>query len=159
MERPTILAVVQADLQLICAMRDTLEETGRARLAIARNSQEAILYLRGVGIYGDRWRHPLPDVVLLDCENPNSADLEVLAWMRESESFRKTPVVLLSLEEHRPLRVSCMLDPSCLIADRQNLEEVIDALGIIEASRVSAAARPNSPFPPLRPPLESVAWT
>jgi CheY-like chemotaxis protein len=129
MEKQKILAVIQADLQLICSVRDGLEASGLANLSIARNSEEAILYLRGVGIYGDRHRHPLPSVVLLDCSNPDGSDLEVLSWMREREEFRGTPVVMLCEERHSDLHVACALDENCLIADRKNMDDLADAVG------------------------------
>jgi CheY-like chemotaxis protein len=126
MRRQRYLAVVQSDLQFICSLRDALEGRGRADLSIARNSQEAILYLRGVGIYTDRRRYPLPDAVLLDCENPDGEDLEVLAWMREQPDFWRTPVVMLCREEHQ-LHVTCALDEACLIVDRRDFGELVEA--------------------------------
>jgi len=140
MEGQRILAVVQTDLQLICSMRSALEESGRGRLSIARNSEEAILYLRGVGIYGDRHKHPLPKIVLLDCANPDSGDLEVLGWMRERPEFRRTPVVMLCTEEHPHLRISYALDQDCLLVERGNLIELTDAVGTLEAAQLCAAA-------------------
>jgi CheY-like chemotaxis protein len=128
MERQKILAVVQADLQLICSMRDMLEETGLGKLSIARNSDEAILYLRGVGVYSNRVRHPLPDIVLLDCENPDGSDLEVLSWMREHPEFRETPVAMLASEEHAHVHVSCALDASSIIVNREDLDDLADAV-------------------------------
>src|SRR5688572_32387508 len=93
-----ILAAVQSDLQLICALRRVLEENGFSSLTVARNSQEAILYLRGIGIYQNRIRYPLPAVVILDSQNPEGVDLEVLAWMRERTAFDALPVIFLCAE-------------------------------------------------------------
>jgi DNA-binding response OmpR family regulator len=128
MGRQRILAVVQTDLQLICSMRSALEESGLGSLSIARNSQEAILYLRGVGIYADRRRYPLPGIVLLDCTNADGGDLEVLGWMRERAEFQSMPVIMLCTEEHRHVHVTCALDAACLIADRRDLLEIAEAV-------------------------------
>src|SRR5690349_7030996 len=123
-----IVAVVQSDLQLICSLRRVLEENGFPSLTIARNGQEAILYLRGVGIYQNRNRYPLPSVVVLDSQNPDSADLEVLAWLRERSAFSTTPVVFLCAEPHSLVHVACALDPASYIVDRENFEDLLDAL-------------------------------
>jgi CheY-like chemotaxis protein len=131
------LAVVQSDLQFICSMRDALEGSALGALSIARNSQEAILYLRGVGIYTDRQRYPLPDAVLLDCDNPDGEDLEVLAWMREQPDFCRTPVVMLCREEHQ-LHVSCALDEACLLVDRRDLRELAEVLASFRGLEIGA---------------------
>lgn len=148
MDQQRILAIVQSDLQLICSMRSALEDSGLGVLSIARNSQEAILYLRGVGIYGDRERHPLPGVVLLDCTNPDCADLEVLAWMRENPRFRETPVILLCNEEQRQLRVSCALDSFSFFVDRSDLSELADAVCMLEAAQIGQMAAAWAFFDP-----------
>jgi CheY-like chemotaxis protein len=138
MQRQHVLAVIQADLQLICALRGLLEENGQAMLSVSRNSEEAILYLRGVGIYSDRSRYPVPDVVLLDCASPTGEDLEVLAWMREQEAFRILPVVMLCpAEQHH--HVSCALDEACWMVDRDDLSEIRDVLGNLIAAQIHAA--------------------
>jgi CheY-like chemotaxis protein len=135
-----ILAVVQSDLQLICALRRVLEGNGVGTLTVARNSQEAILYLRGVGIYENRKRYPVPSVAILDCQSPNGADLEVLGWIRERGGFGLIPVILLCSEQHAPFHVSCALDPGSYLVDRQNLDDLIDAVRNIESSPHSSGA-------------------
>ena len=123
-----ILAVVQSDLQLICSLRGFLENNGYPSVTVARNSQESILYLRGVGIYADRFRYPLPSLLILDSLNPDGGDLEVLGWVRGKSSFVHLPVVILCAEKHSPAHVTCMLDPDSFIVDRGNFDELLDAL-------------------------------
>lgn len=123
-----ILAVVQSDLQLIGSLRRFLETNGYPDVTIARNSQEAILYLRGVGIYNDRVRYPLPSILILDSYNPDGVDLEVLGWVREQAGFTELPVVILCAERHSPLHVNCMLDAGSFLVDRSNLNDLLDAL-------------------------------
>lgn len=123
-----ILAVVQSDLQLIGSLRRCLEVNGFPSLTVARNSQEAILYLRGVGIYEDRFRYPLPAVLILDSLNPGGGDLEVLGWVRENPRYRELPVVILCAERHSAVHVACMLDSGCYIVDRGNFNDLLDAM-------------------------------
>jgi CheY-like chemotaxis protein len=137
MDGQKILAVIQADLQLIRSLRTELESHGFFTLNIARNSQEAILYLRGIGIYNNRIRYPLPTSLILDCQNSDNSDLDVLSWIREQPAFRELPVYLLCPEHHHS-HVSCALDPYAFIIDRDRLSELVDALHNAEAMEISS---------------------
>ena len=125
-----ILAVVQSDLQLISSLRSFLE-LNHYPASVARNSQEAILYLRGVGIYANRLHYPQPSILILDSLNPDGADLEVLAWVRNEPEFVDVPVLILCTERHSPAHVTCMLDPNCFVVDRGNFADLLDALRLI----------------------------
>jgi DNA-binding response OmpR family regulator len=125
---PHILAVVQSDLQLIGSLRRILPDNGFPSLTIARNSQEAILYLRGVGIYQNRVRYPVPSAIILDSQNPEGVDLDVLAWLRERSAFMATPVIFLCAESHSATHVVCALDPDSYLVDRANFDELIYTL-------------------------------
>lgn len=65
-------------------------------LRVVRDGRAAIEYLSGAGRYGDRQRHPLPAVVLLDLNLPQVPGFEVLQWMRNHPEFTSTPVVIFS---------------------------------------------------------------
>lgn len=127
-----ILAVIQSDLHLIGELRRVLETDPFRTLSVSRNGQEAILYLRGVGIYANRARYPLPTMFVLDCQNPDGEDLEVLSWVRERPEFSHLPVLLLCAEKHGNLHVTCALDPACYIVDRERSEEILDVVRTIE---------------------------
>lgn len=58
-----------------------------------RDGVEAIMYLNKEGEFSDKVR---PDIVLLDLKLPKKDGFEVLKEIRESESLRTMPVVILS---------------------------------------------------------------
>lgn len=64
-------------------------------LRVARYGNEAILYLKGVGIYGDRTRYPLPDMIIIDMAIPDGSAMAVLGWVRRRPEFGEVPVVIL----------------------------------------------------------------
>jgi CheY-like chemotaxis protein len=64
-------------------------------LRVARYGNEAILYLKGVGIYGDRTRYPLPDLIIIDLTIPDGSAMAVLGWVRRQPAFNHVPVVIL----------------------------------------------------------------
>lgn len=135
-----ILAVVQSDLQYICSLRRILEVNGHPSVTVARNSQEAILYIRGVGIYQNRRHYPIPSLVILDCQNTDGVDLEVLAWIRERSPVAPIPLVLLCSEKHGHGHVTCALDPYSFIVERENFGDLLDALQNIETAGSPQAA-------------------
>lgn len=65
-------------------------------LHFACDGEEAIAYLRGDGEFGDRRRHPLPTVMLLDLNMPRKDGFEVLAWVRQQPVFRRLRIHVLS---------------------------------------------------------------
>ena len=133
-----ILAVVQSDLPLISSLRSFLELNDYPA-TVARNSQEAILYLRGVGIYANRFRYPQPSILILDSLNPGGADLEVLAWVRNEPEFADIPVLILCTERHSPAHVTCMLDPQSFVVVRGNFCDLLDALRLIRQRDVNTS--------------------
>jgi CheY-like chemotaxis protein len=62
-------------------------------LKIARYGNEAVLYLKGVGIYADRSTYPLPRVIVLDLDLPDGSALAVLGWIRQQENLFGIPVL------------------------------------------------------------------
>jgi len=62
-------------------------------LKIARYGNEAVLYLKGVGIYGNRAIYPLPSVVVLDLDLPDGSPLAVLGWIRQQTELRGVSVI------------------------------------------------------------------
>lgn len=146
MDSKYILAVIQNDLQLIRNLRHELEHGGFPDLSVTRNSEEAVLYLRGVGIYSNRDRYPLPSVIVLDCGNQDGSDLAVLSWLRDQPRFKALPVFMLCAEPPHTHPVSCALDASSFFIDKTSLEELTRALRTLEAAQVlSLIHRPLQP--------------
>ena len=65
-------------------------------LQVTRDGDEAIGYLQGKGEYGDRDRHPFPNLLLLDLKMPRMGGMEVLKWVRGSPEYSELPVLILS---------------------------------------------------------------
>lgn len=65
-------------------------------LEIAHDGEEAVRYLSGQGEFADRSRFPFPEVIILDLKMPRLSGLDVLAWLKGHEEFRRVPKILLS---------------------------------------------------------------
>ena len=69
-------------------------------LKIARYGNEAVLYLKGVGIYGDRATYPLPKVIILDLDLPDGSPLAVLGWIRQQADLAGASVLTTGFPGH-----------------------------------------------------------
>lgn len=65
-------------------------------MVVARDGEEALDYLFGAGTHAGRDLSVMPTVTLLDLKLPKVDGLEVLKRLRENESTRRLPVVILT---------------------------------------------------------------
>jgi DNA-binding response OmpR family regulator len=63
---------------------------------VVKDGQEAVDYLSGAGDYGNREKHPLPCLMLLDLNLPRLSGMEVLQWVRGETRFKGLPVVIFT---------------------------------------------------------------
>jgi CheY-like chemotaxis protein len=70
-----------------------------ARLYRVSEGPQALAYLAGDGIYRDRDSYPLPDLVLLDLAMPKMSGMEVLKWIRQQPTVRRTKVLIFTSSE------------------------------------------------------------
>lgn len=74
-----------------------LRRTGLAvAVAAVPDGDAAIAHLAGAGVYADRTRFPLPQLVLLDWKLPGRPSSEVLGWIRGAPVLARLPVVVLT---------------------------------------------------------------
>src|SRR5437868_15435601 len=96
-DRPrTILLVEDNPDDALFAQRAFGRVCPEARLELAKDGEDAVNYLSGKGIYGDRERFPLPTLILLDLKLPRKSGFEVLEWLKGEPELRDIPVVVLT---------------------------------------------------------------
>lgn len=62
----------------------------------AHDGMEVIDYLQGKGKFADRFRHPLPELLIVDLKMPKFDGLQVINWIRKHKEFSRLPIVMLS---------------------------------------------------------------
>lgn len=65
-------------------------------IKLVNDGTEAVRYLKGEGVYGDRHAYPTPTLMLLDLNMPQTSGFEVLRWVRAQPNFSRMMVVVLT---------------------------------------------------------------
>jgi CheY-like chemotaxis protein len=134
MKQHSVILLVENDKDYIYVLEQAFRKAEiRNPLKIARYGNEAILYLRGVGIYADRRNYPLPRLVLLDMTNPDGSSMAVLGWIREQQQFSKMPILILAGSDQEN-EVQCALDrgANAFLVKRERLAELTSMIHSLE---------------------------
>lgn len=92
----TILAVEDSADEIFFLQR-AFDELGYGpRVYFARDGTEAMEYISGIGVYGDRARYPLPCVVMTDLKMPVMDGFQLIKWLRQKSSCKEIPVFVLT---------------------------------------------------------------
>jgi len=70
------------------------------RVFHVRNEREALRYLAGEENYIDRFRFPLPRLLILDLNTSRKDGLDLLRWIQQSSELANLPVVVISASEN-----------------------------------------------------------
>jgi CheY-like chemotaxis protein len=65
-------------------------------IKLVKDGAEAVRYLKGEGIYADRHAYPIPTLMLLDLNMPQTSGFEVLRWVREQPGLAALTVVVMT---------------------------------------------------------------
>lgn len=99
------------------------------RLVVVRDGQEAVDYLFAAGKYAGRDASEMPQVVLLDLKLPKIDGLEVLYRIRNDESTKLLPVVVLtSSKEEQDMIESYSLGANSYIQKPVDYNQFVEAI-------------------------------
>jgi chemotaxis family two-component system response regulator Rcp1 len=100
------------------------------RVTVVEDGEEAIAYLRRQGRHADA---PRPDLILLDLHLPRKNGHEVLADVKQDESLRLIPVVLLtSFDSEEAIREAYDRHANCCVRKPSDLDQFSLAVKKIE---------------------------
>src|SRR2546423_12387069 len=79
------------------ALEQSVRESGvNVGMRCVRDGAEAIAYLAGEDRFADRKAYPFPQLVVMDLKMPRLTGLDVLAWLKGHEEYRRIPKIMLS---------------------------------------------------------------
>ena len=125
----------EADVMLFTRLLEESSQKAavRVRLAVTRNGEDALAYLKGEGEFSDRTKHPFPDLVVTDLKMPRLNGLGVLAWMKEHLKYQGVPSIMLSgsaeecdvAEAHRLGVNTFFQKPTTLYEFRELVDQIV----------------------------------
>jgi CheY-like chemotaxis protein len=92
-----ILVVEDQVADVMVILRAFNEAKLSDRVFVVNNGEEAMQYLSGQGVYADRKRFPLPNLILLDLKMPKIGGFEVLRWLQTRPDLGGITTVVLTL--------------------------------------------------------------
>jgi CheY-like chemotaxis protein len=128
-----IVLHVEDDAEDALFLRYSFEQAGlNYRFYQVTAGEQAIDYLSGTGPYTNRQQYPLPDMILLDLKMPRKTGFDVLNWIRQQESFKGLPVIVLtSSDRHADLHRARFLGATSYLTKTvscKNVMELLDSL-------------------------------
>jgi CheY-like chemotaxis protein len=100
-------------------------------IVVARDGQEALDYLFYGGKYADS-KHEVPALILLDLKLPKVDGIEVLRKIKEENSLKKVPVVILtSSKEEKDLVESYDLGVNSYIRKPVDFDQFVETVRYI----------------------------
>ncbi|MBC8095621.1 MAG: response regulator [Akkermansiaceae bacterium] len=91
------LLLVEDNEDDVFLMRRALKKAGiNQPLQVVMDGQEALDYLGATGRFADQSQFPTPTLVFLDLKLPYVHGFEVLGWIRQQNSLKGLPVVILT---------------------------------------------------------------
>ena len=143
MKQNSVILLVENDKDFIYLLEQAFRKAEiRNPLKIARYGNEAILYLRGVGIYGDRRNYPVPSFIILDLTNPDGSSMALLGWIRDHPEFANVPILVLAGEnQNHEVQQAFDRGANAFLWKRPELRNLTDAISSLEL--FSEARRAN----------------
>jgi CheY-like chemotaxis protein len=97
MEKQVHILLVEDNKMDIALTLDAFREAHLAnKIHVAHNGEEALQYIFGEEKYSDRKTYPLPHIILLDLKMPGIDGLEVLKRIKNTETIKRIPVIILT---------------------------------------------------------------
>jgi CheY-like chemotaxis protein len=130
---PPQVLLVEDNCDDALLIRRAFRKAGLASPAHVVNGDAAVAYLSQAA-EGDQASTQLPGLVLLDLKLPRKSGLEVLAWLREHETLRRLPVVVLTSSREAPdVRRAYDLGANSYLVKPvgfEALRQLVEALGL-----------------------------
>jgi CheY-like chemotaxis protein len=149
MKPNSVILLVENDKDYLFVLEQIFRKADiRNPLRIARYGNEAILYLRGVGIYSDRRNYPLPGLMILDVTNPDGSSPALLGWIRQQPEFASVPILVLTDPQHEGDWLPPNDQANVVLVMRERLSDVTKAIHTLKRATEAPPSTSQNPAPP-----------
>jgi len=140
--QPVEILLVEDSLGDAELMIEALEESDFAvRVSHVEDGEEAVSFLRRQGMYESA---PRPDIILLDLHLPRKNGHEVLSDIKQDESLRLIPVVLMTaFDSDEAISVAYERHANCCVRKPSDLDQFAQAVKKIETFWLRTVPRPR----------------
>jgi CheY-like chemotaxis protein len=129
--RPSEILLVEDSEGDVRLIREAFRETESPHhITVARDGEEALNILHGIGLFGSGAR---PDLILLDLNLPRKDGRQVLAEVKQEATLQCIPVIVLT-NSNAPRDISTCYDhrANCYIRKPLSFDEFIATIKSIE---------------------------
>ena len=112
---------------------------------VARDGQEALDYLRGVGKFAERAKFPLPALILMDLKLPFVMGLAVLKWIRQESGLAPIVVILSSSQEEWDITEAYRLGANAYLVKPAEASKLCDIVRALNAFWFTQNTFPSCP--------------
>jgi CheY-like chemotaxis protein len=123
----------------------------KAKLAnpiqVVADGEQVIGYLSGRKPYDDREKYPFPMLLLLDLKLPRKSGIEILAWIRQQDSFlKRLPVIVLtSSRQSIDINRAYELGANSYLVKPVTFEGLLEMVKALEMYWFILSERPDAP--------------
>ncbi|HUS36867.1 MAG TPA: response regulator [Verrucomicrobiae bacterium] len=100
----TTFLIVENDPNDAFLIRRALSSAKCTPASVCRNVSEAKAYLKGAGMYANRSKYPMPEVILTDLRMEDESGIELVEWIRQQEPPLRDITVLILTGSATPLQ-------------------------------------------------------
>ena len=141
--KPIHILLVEDNEGDIVLTRDAFEEAKiHTKLSVVRDGEEAIDFLTKQGKYAAA---ELPDLLLLDVNLPKKNGHEVLKYVKEQDSIKHIPVIMLTTScSEKDINLSYNNYANCYITKPVAVNDFLQVISTIENFWVSIVKLPTN---------------
>jgi CheY-like chemotaxis protein len=104
-------------------------------LQSVESGKQALDYLQGIGLYSDRARFPLPDLVLIDLKMPPPDGFGLVRWIRSRPELNQLPIcILTSSFQYQDIKRAYAERANCFLTKPPSIERLIALAAALDRS-------------------------
>jgi CheY-like chemotaxis protein len=134
MQQSAVIFILENSTDYLFLLDQAFRRVGLLNpVKVARYGNEAILYLKGIGIYNDRQHYPIPQLILIDMSIADGSSLSVVGWIRRHPQFQQVPIVMLvHPTQQRYLQKALDLGANSYFVKRDDFDGLIEMIQRLE---------------------------